>query len=136
MYIPLQCIQQVRKRITSNKTVILVGHLISPFGQSIYQNRKFLAFIMYIFGIPLLADLGQKSSAVSCARTHSDSNPVRFFLSGHYFVHLIFVLAYFMESLIYLFKCLLLQQLQLLLTKCKQLLKNGFSGCKNRICHH
>ena len=40
-----------------------------------------------------------------------------------------------MESLIYLlFKCLLLQQL--LLSKCKQIIKKGFSGWKNRICHH
>ena len=41
-----------------------------------------------------------------------------------------------MESLIYSFKCLLFHWLQLLLSKCKQILKNGFSGCKNRICYH
>ena len=58
------------------------------------------------------------------------------FLSSHYLMHLIFVLAYFTEKLIYLFKCLLLQRLQLLLSRCKQIFKNGFSGCKNRICHH
>ena len=79
--------------------------------------------------------------------TIADSNPANVifgkslsilasFLSSHYSVHLIFVLAYFMESLIYSFKCLLFHWLQLLLSKCKQILKNGFSGCKNRICHH
>ena len=41
-----------------------------------------------------------------------------------------------MENLIYSFKCLLLQRLQLLLSKCKQIQKSVFSGCKNRICHH
>ena len=41
-----------------------------------------------------------------------------------------------MEILIYSFKCLLLQWLQLLLSKCKQIQKSVFSGCKNRICHH
>ena len=42
------------------------------------------------------------------------------FWSSHYVVLLI-VSAYFMESLIYSFKCLLLQQLQLLLSKSKQI---------------
>ena len=58
------------------------------------------------------------------------------FSPSHYFLHLIFVLAYFIESLTYSFKCLLLQRLQLLLSKCKQIQKIVFSGCKNRICHH
>ena len=29
-----------------------------------------------------------------------------------------------------------IQRLQLLLSRCKQIFKNGFSGCKNRICQH
>ena len=57
------------------------------------------------------------------------------FWSSHYVVHLICVTAYFTESLIYSFKCLLLQQLQLLLSKSKQIWKNSFSGCKKSICH-
>ena len=48
------------------------------------------------------------------------------FWSSHYVVHLICVTAYFMESLIYSFKCLLLQQLQLLLSKSKQIWKKQF----------
>ena len=46
-------------------------------------------------------------------------------------LHLIATDKLYKKSLIYLFKCLLLEQLQLLLRKDKQIIKNGFSGCKN-----
>ena len=46
-------------------------------------------------------------------------------------LHLIATDKLYIRSLIYLFKCLLLEQLQLLLRKGKQNIKNGFSGCKN-----
>ena len=57
------------------------------------------------------------------------------FLSSHYFVHLIFVLAYFMGSLIYLNVCCC-NDCSCCWVNVNKSKKNGFSGCKNRICHH
>ena len=62
---------------------------------------------------------------------NESSGNLSFFKSTLYqsFMHPTITMAYFIRSLIYLFKCLLLQ----LLSKCKQIIKNGFSHCKNSL---
>ena len=99
-----------------------------------------------------LANVGNQLCSRCLLTTIAYSNPAKvifrksrsffwisyLFLSSHYFVHLIFVLAYFMKSLIYLFKCLLLQGLQLLLSKCHHKFKldarnNGWTKKESKI---